>query len=462
MSFFSDRDWRNLLRYIRDGQVIPIVGPGLSTVDTGGGSHLPIDRAIAPQLAGALGLEPDVTRHASVNRVACEYLLCSGAARKNIYDEIRELLDQRNDEPPSALVDLASITDFNLFISSSFDPLLVKAIKKARPGFVPHRRGMGVGEANVLEYHYRKPVDVPTSLTAPVIYHVLGSYETYPDFAVWEEDYLEFICGLLQHSEQLKNLFSLLRDRYLLVIGSPATDWITRFFLRVAKGERLSDRKARAEQDYLADQPENLGESMAFFFDRIVGATRIIAGDPAAFVCELAQRWHNRQVTLDTNDPLQQMPDTMPRGAVFLSYSRDDVTAVRELVRGLRAAQVPIWIDRQRLVAGANYRRSLEFEVKHQCSFFLSVISRATESDPSRFVHTERQWAAQRHVDGYVFYIPIVIDEALPQGWKPQREPSVFSQVHFEHVPSGVVTAAFAVRLRRLMEDLEFTGRPTA
>jgi TIR domain len=200
---------------------------------------------------------------------------------------------------------------------------------------------------------------------------------------------------------------------------------------------------------------------MAFFFDRIVGATRIIAGDPAAFVRELAQRWHNRQVTLATDDPLQQMPDTMPRSAVFLSYSRDDVTAVRELVRGLRAAQVPIWIDRQRLVAGANYRRSLEFEVKHQCSFFLSVISRASESDPNRFVHTERLWAAQRHVDGYVFYIPVVIDETLSQGWKPQLEPSVFSQIHFEHIPGGIVTAAFAIRLRRLIEDLEFTSRPT-
>ena len=151
----------------------------------------------------------------------------------------------------------------------------------------------------------------------------------------------------------------------------------------------------------------------------------------------------------------------MPRGAVFLSYSRDDVPAVRELVRGLRAAQVPIWVDKQRLVAGANYRRSLEFEVKHQCSFFLSVISRATESDASRFVHTERQWAAQRHVDGYVFDIPIVIDETFPKGWKPELEPSAFSQIHFEHLPSGVVSAPFAVSLRRLVEDLEFTGRPT-
>ena len=80
MSFLSDKEWKNLLRYIRDGQVIPIVGPGLSTVDTGSGPHLPIDRVIAPQLAGALGLEPDVTRHCSVNRVACD--TCSGRARR--------------------------------------------------------------------------------------------------------------------------------------------------------------------------------------------------------------------------------------------------------------------------------------------------------------------------------------------------------------------------------------------
>ena len=60
------QDLRNLLRYIRDGQVIPIVGPGLATVDEGGGSHLPIDRVLAPLLAGALGLEPDVTRIAAL------------------------------------------------------------------------------------------------------------------------------------------------------------------------------------------------------------------------------------------------------------------------------------------------------------------------------------------------------------------------------------------------------------
>ena len=31
------------------------------------------------------------------------------------------------------------------------------------------------------------------------------------------------------------------------------------------------------------------------------------------------------------------------------------------MVRGLTAAQIPVWVDKQRLSAGENYERSLEF-----------------------------------------------------------------------------------------------------
>jgi len=37
-SFLSDGDWRNLLREIHSGQVIPVVGPGLVTIAADGSS----------------------------------------------------------------------------------------------------------------------------------------------------------------------------------------------------------------------------------------------------------------------------------------------------------------------------------------------------------------------------------------------------------------------------------------
>ena len=134
------------------------------------------------------------------------------------------------------------------------------------------------------------------------------------------------------------------------------------------------------------------------------------------------------------------MGDDMPRGAVFISYSRDDLAAATELARGLMAAQVPVWMDKGRLSVGENYERSLEHAVKNDASFFISLISKATESNPDRYVHTERAWAAQRHVDGYVYYIPVLLEDLT----KVEREPVEFIRIHRECLPGGRVTPAFA------------------
>jgi hypothetical protein len=249
----------------------------------------------------------------------------------------------------------------------------------------------------------------------------------------------------------------LIKTRYLLLLGAPFADWIVRFFLFLVKGGRFTDRRRDEIQAYLADLRQNLGEPLIFFFDKVVGTTRIIPGDPAAFVHELSSRWKAKYVGGGIEeDVLVQMPDEMPRGAVFVSYSKDDLQAVTNLLRGLRGAQIPVWVDRQRLRAGENYERSIEFLVKNTCSFFVSVISKATESDPSRFVHTERSWAAQRHVDGFVYYIPVVIDDTE----KPKLEPALFAKIHFDRLPNGIVTAAFANRLQKWVEEYRDSGQP--
>jgi TIR domain len=196
---------------------------------------------------------------------------------------------------------------------------------------------------------------------------------------------------------------------------------------------------------------------LIFFFDKVVGTTRIIPGDPAGFALELSSRWKAKYVGGGIDeDVLVQMPDEMPRGAVFVSYSRDDREAVATLVRDLTAAQITVWVDKQRLSAGENYERSLESAVKNACSFFVSVISRATESDSTRFVHTERSWAAQRHVDGFVYYIPIVIDDTE----KPKLEPAPFAKIHFDRLPNGIVTSAFANKLQKWVEEYRDSGQP--
>jgi hypothetical protein len=105
------------------------------------------------------------------------------------------------------------------------------------------------------------------------------------------------------------------------------------------------------------------------------------------------------------------------------------------------------------------WRTPLQAEEFIRCFLLhVSVISGATESDASRFVHIERSWAAQRHVDGFVYYIPIVIDDTE----KPKLEPASFAKIHFDRLPNGIVTPAFANKLQKWVEEYRDSGQPRA
>jgi CHASE2 domain-containing sensor protein len=152
-------------------------------------------------------------------------------------------------------------------------------------------------------------------------------------------------------------------------------------------------------------------------------------------------------VKLDDESLLASMPEAMDHAGVFISYASEDRAAACSLARALLEGNVAVWLDKQRLQAGQDYERKIEVAIKHKCSFFISVISKATEaSPPDRFVHKERRWAADRHVDGCEFYLPIVIDNV----GSVMAEPQCFSKIHREYFSGGRPTRSFCKRLNRM------------
>lgn len=392
----------------------------------------------------------------TINAVACAYLL-GGGARKDIYDELRELLDVAKPVPNEALLALARVSDFDLFISSTFDHHLAAALTAMRPSFRQSE--------NLLAYHPTAAADIPAQLTATWLYHILGDFNTYPDFAVWEEDYMEFICGLLKHQAtdgSMTNIFRQLEKRYLLMLGAPFTDWIVRFFLRTARKSRLSDRSDSTAGECLADRSENMDGPLVFFFDKLIQATHVVAGDPATFVLELARRWQEKHGEAASDDDfLARIPDQMPKDSVFISYAREDRPAALALSRELHKAGVPIWLDKARLQIGQNFESHLKNAVA-DCSFFISLISSTTEADEKRerYFHTERDWIASRQSDGFLYYLPVAIEATLPEKWQPQHEPQCFGRSHYNHLPNGQPTADFVRSVRSLVETYRSSGRP--
>lgn len=426
--------WTRILRDIQNRQVLPIVGPGLVTVDTPDGP-IPFIDWLAPQVAERLGLPTDGME--TLNQVAGAYL-ANRRPRKEIYAVIRDLVAEHRDLPiPSGLMDLAAIRDFRLFLTSTFDPFLCRALVKARPGYRADESGRAA-------FHPSRPVDLPERLNSPFVFHVLGAYDTYPDFAVWEEDFMEFLCGLLETPKDNRlRLFSELKQRSLLLIGAPFGDWIVRFFLRVAKQVRLSECCQSAD-DYLAEQPLHLGAPTIFYFDKVLGSPHIIPCEPHDFAAELRKRWQETcGGTTNGHDAVE-----MQKGAIFISYSHDDLPVAERLAGSLRDIGMQVYLDRRNLQAGADYEKALMRAVKLDSSIFLSLISHATESDADRFVHRERKWAAERHVPGYIFYIPVVIDDTR----QVTHEPVDFEKVHRHHLPDGELTPEFARLLGKYLE----------
>jgi hypothetical protein len=174
----DDDAWDDLLDHIEDGRVIPIVGPELLKVETETGPRLLYDW-LAEKLAAKLGVDTASLPVAyTLNDVVCSYLGQRGR-REEAYTRLRSILRENEFEPPPVLRQLAQITDFDLFVTTTFDPLLERAVNLERYG--------GESMAEVIAYAPNRVADLPverSQLKRAVIYHMLGRLSASPTYVV--------------------------------------------------------------------------------------------------------------------------------------------------------------------------------------------------------------------------------------------------------------------------------------
>ncbi|MGA2398124.1 MAG: toll/interleukin-1 receptor domain-containing protein [Steroidobacteraceae bacterium] len=438
--------WEDLLSFIEERRVIPIVGPELLRVETTTGPRLLLDW-VAEKLAGRLNVNvAELPQPYTVNDVVCWFLSARGR-REEAYVRLRGIIKDANFEPPAALRQLAAITDFDLYVSTTFDPLLEMAINLERFN--------GASGTEVLAYAPNRVVDLPCErdrLQRPVVYQLFGKLSASPTYVISDEDLLEFICALQSEHLVPEKLFHELEHNHLLFIGSNFTNWLARLFLRMAKRQRLSDPRDVGE--VLADDHSGQDDRLMSFLQQVSVRTRIYLG-AERFVEELHARWQARHQPANTAAgaaparfvaPARDMPDN----AVFISYAREDLPAVQQIKAGLEAAGITTWFDMDRLEAGDDYDRKIQRNIA-RCSYFIPVVSANTQRRLEAYFRREWSYALDRvrnMADGAIFILPVTVDATQPA---EALVPDKFKALHFNHLQGGEVPAEFAHRLRDIM-----------
>jgi hypothetical protein len=448
MTTLDDDAWDDLLSFIEERRVIPIVGPELLQVATDRGPRLLYDW-LAEKLAIRLSVDvSSLPQPYTLNDVVCWFLAARGR-REEAYVRVRSILKDANFEPPQALRHLAAITDFDLFVSTTFDPLLEGAVNLQRFGGAP--------TTEVISYSPNRVTDLPSErdrLQRPVVYHLFGRVSASPTYVISDEDLLEFICALQSEHLAPEKLFHELEHNHLLFIGSNFTNWLARLFLRMAKRQRLSDPRDVGE--VLADDHSSEDDRLMAFLQQVSVRTRIYMG-AERFVDELHARWQARRkpatsaaqpgATARFLPPAREMPDN----AVFISYAREDLAAVQLIKAGLEAAGITTWFDFDRLEVGDDYDRKIQRNIA-RCSYFIPVVSATTQRRLEGYFRREWSYAIDRvrnMADGALFILPVTIDGT---GAAEALVPDKFKALHFTDLPGGAVPADFAQRLTDFMQ----------
>jgi TIR domain-containing protein/SIR2-like protein len=449
LSGLDDDAWDDLLNFIEERRVIPIIGPELLKVETETGPRLFYDW-MAEKLAARLSVDTSrLPPSYTLNDVVC-WFLSSRGRREDTYTRVRSILREATFAPPAALRQLAQITDFDLFVTTTFDPFLEQAIN--------NERFQGAQTTDVIAYAPNRVADLPSEreqLQRPVVYHLLGRCSASPTYVISDEDTLEFVCALQSEHLTPEKLFHELEHNHLLLIGSNFSNWLARFFLRMAKRRRLSD--ARDVGEVLADDHSESDERLMAFLQQVSVRTRVYSG-AEHFVNELHRRWTARRKPAEVIalSPQRFLPPEreMPDQAVFISYAREDLGAVQKLKAALDAAGIKTWFDMERLEGGDDYDRKIQRNIA-RCSYFIPVVSAATQQRVEGYFRREWSYAidrARNMAEDAFFILPVCIDDT-DQG--AARVPDRFKALHFTRMDGGEPAAAFVRHLRELLSSTQ-------
>jgi hypothetical protein len=466
VSFDAEEFWEDLLAFIEDGRVIPVVGAELLTVEDGG-KQIPLYRALAERLLKKYGFSATTLpggeilreRH-ELNDAVCS-LAIAGRRIRDLYRPVNDILNKllaEQKEVLRPLGELASIRQFDLFATTTPDDLLARALDTVRFD--------GTGQTDEIQYAPKLPTDrrrdIPEvrSSKYTAVFYLFGKADVSPFYAIHDEDALEFPYTM-QAGDGPERMFSQLRNRNLLFIGCSFADWLSRFFLRLSNSERLFSDQRTKKEFFVGEETTN-DRNFTVFLERFSRDSRCYPVDARAFVAELYRRWAARNPVSSVEaraagSESVESATVSPGGAIFISYSSHDIIAAKRLLADLQEIGGDVaWLDKSTLKPGDDWERCLRSAVR-RCSLFVPLLSANTEQRTEGYFRLEWTEAAERsrRIQGRKFIFPIVIDPDYAGVMERYAlVPEAFKAFQYCHAPAGQVSDELKVELREQLRTL--------
>ena len=448
--------WDDLLAHLRERMLVPVVGPQVLDV-ADGDRRLPLARLLGERLAVRHGLAASVA-DAGLDAVVRAVLRERGRDRQErLYRIVNDLLvELPRPSPRPRLRQLASITDFNLFVSTTFDTLLAQAIDAERMGAGGRCQQYWFAPNQGTEVQQRNAVRPGPE---PVVFKLFGEASSVPQFAIHDEDTLEWLHALLSETARLPDWVERpLKEQPLLLLGCRLPDWVGRFLVRLASTTRLSmgQKQFFIVGEDLADNSELAGFFRAFCTPASVQVARM---PPAEFIAELHRRWWARQPApaaapapgADMGAPGAGTGGAAAPGTIFISYVREDLAAAERLAQHISGLGGDVWLDRRRLMPGDQWEPEILSSIRRGVRLFVPLISQHTEAREEGYVFKEWDEAVQRArgIPSRRFIVPVVVDADYAGNPALYRKvPEPFMKVHFGSAPGGEPGDALLATLR--------------
>ncbi len=414
--------WESFIDNLTAGEIIPIIGNDLSRVKDDNGEPIPLYEYIARQLTRRLGI---AYAGQTISQLALEH------PNENIPSTANTIYNKIDTDRflTGPLEKLAGITDFNFYISTALDNLLVKALEKVRIGEGgTGSEGSGGTNVkatvtlsantdvniNVIDYSLQQlsgaPVDEEEN--PPItVFNILGSFGNVTESAFDDEEMLEHFLSITNKTSNhpmARYFLEQVKGKILLFIGCDFPDWFMRFIVRILTNQRY---KFRRFNDYIVPgdsrHSPQLMDFLKSFNDNIVILDDKGEGNARAFVGQLYERW----VECVENSPIQY------DGTVFLSYNHRDRDAVEQFKKLLRAKGIRnVWFDIDNLPSG-EHQKAIEEEIK-KCSVFIPIISANSLGHPESYTWKVEWRTIEFRLMADKFYgsvnfgiIPVIIDD---------------------------------------------------